>query len=150
MIQTHIILKIKDHNILLGDCKPWDKLFRPEKTVKVDKIRYVASSNPHAVPKKLPPKIFTEENFSNLVSYLYYTYWKQSMKKYERNLFCGPESIWRSYRDWLLNLNVICYSSSLFSYFRSQSHEQTLKIAEKALHVYVCLHTPWCSSNNLL
>ena len=31
------------------------------------------------------------------------------------------------------------YSSLLFTYFRSQSHEQTLKIAEKALHVYVCL-----------
>ena len=44
MIQTHIILKIKDHYILLGDCKPWDELFRPEKTVKVDKVRYVASS----------------------------------------------------------------------------------------------------------
>ena len=58
---------------ITGDCKPWDKLFRPEKTVKVDKVRYVASSNPHAMQKKLPQKIFTEENFSNLASYLCYT-----------------------------------------------------------------------------
>ena len=34
MIQSLIILKIKDHHILLGDCKPWVKLFRPWKTVK--------------------------------------------------------------------------------------------------------------------
>ena len=81
MVQTHIFLKIKDHCILLGDCKPWDKPFRPEKTVKVDKIRYVASSNPHAVQKKLPQKILREENFSNLVSYLCYTYYKTVHEK---------------------------------------------------------------------
>ena len=40
--------------------------------------------------RNCPKKIFTEENFSNLVSYLCYTYWKQSMKKYERNLFLWP------------------------------------------------------------
>ena len=65
MIQTHINLKINDYHILLGECKPWDKLFRPEKTVKVwqNSLCCTGASGPHVVQKKLPPKNLYRRKF---------------------------------------------------------------------------------------
>ena len=106
MIPTHIILKIKDHYILLGDCKPWDRLFCPEKIVKVDKIRYVASSNPHAMQKKLPQKNLYRRKFlqSSFIFVLYLL--KTVYEKIWAKPILWPRIDMRILRR--LALNIIC------------------------------------------
>ena len=87
MIQTYIILKIKGHYKLHGDCKPGTNSFVRSKEFKMTKFGIVALWVFRSVLcKRNRPSYFPEDNFSNLVSvfvnkYILYTYGKNPMKK---------------------------------------------------------------------
>ena len=80
MILTCIILKIKAQLNQLVNWKLWVALFYPEQSVEFDKI-CTSISGPRVAPKENSLKKFTEANFSNLVSYLLYTYEKKSTER---------------------------------------------------------------------
>ena len=71
------------------------------------KFAYVTSiSAPYAAPKENWSKKITEANFSSLVSDLLYTYLKKSTEKLWAKSILLENSIWGTYRDWLLMLSI--------------------------------------------
>ena len=65
---------------------------------------------------------------------LYILIQRSLQKMYERNPFCGQNSIWRSYRDWLLSVALISETlifiifTTNFSHFRHFWHPKKRSI----------------------
>ena len=91
LMRTCIILKIKAQLNQLVNWKLWVTLFYPEQWVEFWQNLHISQASQVLVwrRKKIRLKKFTESNFSNLVSYLLYTYWKKSTEKlWAKSILC--------------------------------------------------------------
>ena len=77
------LLKTKAQLNQLVNWKLWVALFYPEQSVESWQNMHISQASEVFVwpRKKIRQKKFTEANFSNLVTYLLYTYWKKSTEK---------------------------------------------------------------------